>query len=529
MRTDRQSVASVSQSKSSPHSDEARLAPSPNVVLSALLRRQQAAFRVEPMPELASRLADLKALSRLLGEHREEIVQAICADYGHRSRHETLLYEFVVVLDEIRHARRHLKRWMGRQRRRVNPLLYLGSRNTLMPQPLGVVGVIVPWNFPITLSLGPLVGILAAGNRAMVKMSERSPHLAALLAEISLQYFAEDKLVFLADTLDDTGGIGPAFSSLPFDHLLFTGSTATGRAVMRNAAENLTPVTLELGGKSPAIVAADFPLERAVERIMHAKLVNAGQICTSVDYVFVPREQIDDFVTLARHHVTRRYLGNSPDISNTSSIDTDDYTAIIDDSAWRRLQYLLADARDKGARIINLTGEAGSEDRSQSQNDSAHPSTSDSGNTQRKLAPHLLLDVTDEMLILQQEIFGPLLPVLAYDDPQEVINYVAARPRPLALYPFTNDGALRDRYIEQLISGGVSVNQALMHVGQSDLPFGGVGTSGMGHYHGREGFNTFSKLRPIYQQGPIDSLKLLMPPYTKHTDRLLSWLIRLLR
>lgn len=482
------------------HSDKAQL--------NELLSLQQTAFRAEPMPRLANRLADLKALSRLLDENREAIIQAISADYGHRSRHETLLYEFVVVADELRHARRHLKHWMRRQHRRGNPLLYFGSRNTVLPQPLGVVGVIVPWNFPITLSLGPLVGILAAGNRAMVKMSERSPHLATLLAEISPQYFNTDKLAFIPDNVSDSGGLGPIFSALPFDHLLFTGSTATGRAVMRNAADKLTPVTLELGGKSPAIVSADFPLQRAVERIMHAKLVNAGQICTSVDYVFVPREQVEEFVALARQHVARRYL-------NPPAVLSNDYTAIIDDRAWQRLQDMLDDARSRGAQLINLA----------SHSDEQSPDNS----AQRKLAPHLLTGVSDDMLAMQQEIFGPLLPILPYDDPQEVIDYVAARPRPLAIYPFTNDSALRDRYIHQLISGGVSINQTLLHVGQSDLPFGGVGASGMGHYHGREGFNTFSKLRPIYQQGPIDSLKLLMPPYTKRTDRLLSWLMRLLR
>lgn len=493
------------ETQASDHPDTARL--------QALLSHQQAAFRAAPMPDLASRLADLTALSQLLDDHREAIIQAINKDYGQRSRHETLLYEFTVVLDELRHTRRHLKHWMRRQHRRVNPLLYFGSRNTLLPQPLGVVGVIVPWNFPITLSLGPLVGILAAGNRAMIKMSERSPHLAALLANISPNYFVEDKLVFLADSTSDNSALGPVFSALPFDHLLFTGSTATGRAVMRNAADNLTPVTLELGGKSPAIVSTDFPLQRAVERIMHAKLTNAGQICTSVDYVFVPREQVEDFIALARQHVARRYL-EKPSLEKPGAL-SNDYTAIIDSHAWQRLHNMLDDAHRRGAQLINLA----------SHNDEQNPDNS----AQRQLAPHLLLDVSDDMLAMQQEIFGPLLPILPYDDPQEVIDQVAARPRPLAIYPFTNNSALRDRYIHQLISGGVSVNQTLLHVGQSDLPFGGVGASGMGHYHGREGFNTFSKLRPIYQQGPIDSLKLLMPPYTKRTDRLLSWLMRLLR
>ncbi|WP_027965855.1 coniferyl aldehyde dehydrogenase [Halomonas halocynthiae] len=484
----------------SEHSAKARL--------QALLSRQQTAFREAPMPNLASRMADLKALSRLLDDNREAIIQAICADYGQRSRHETLLYEFTVVFDELRHARRHLKSWMRRQHRRVNPLLYASSRNTVLPQPLGVIGVIVPWNFPITLSLGPLVGILAAGNRAMVKMSERSPHLAELLTNISPQYLAEDTLSFIADSPSANSALGPIFSALPFDHLLFTGSTTTGRAVMRNAANNLTPVTLELGGKSPAIVSADFPLQRAVERIMHAKLINAGQICTSVDYVFVPREQVEDFIALARQHVARRYLEKPNVLSN-------DYTAIIDERAWQRLHNLLDDALNHGAQLINLA----------SHSNEKHPDNT----AQRKLAPHLLLNVNNDMQVMQQEIFGPLLPILAYDDPQEVIDFVAARPRPLAIYPFTHNKALRDRYIHQLLSGGVSVNQALLHVGQSDLPFGGVGASGMGHYHGHEGFNTFSKLRPIYQQGPIDSLRLLMPPYTNRTDRLLTWLMRLLR
>ena len=358
-----------------------------------------------------------------------------------------------------------------------------------------MVGVIVPWNFPIQLSFGPLIDILAAGNRAMVKMSEESAHLSRLLVEIGPRYFPVEKLAFF-----DCGGRGPAFSALPFDHLVFTGSSGTGRAVMASAAANLCPVTLELGGKSPAVVAPDFPIGTAAERILWAKCLNAGQICVSVDYLFLPPDRVDAFVDHARRLVATRYpVLNGPD-----------YTAIINRRAYDRLTAMLEDARAKGATVINLAPDQ--------KPDAAR----------RKLAPHIVLDVTDDMTIMREEIFGPLLPIRTYDDPDEVIDYVNGHDRPLSFYPFTNDRRLADRYITRIISGSVGVNEAIVQVAQHDLPFGGVGASGMGHYHGREGFITFSKLRPVFRQGRFSSVQLaLQPPYGARVTRILDWMFSL--
>jgi coniferyl-aldehyde dehydrogenase len=460
------------------------------------LARQRAAYLADPNPSYLQRVADLKTLARMLKENQAALVEAIHRDYGNRSSFETLFAEFFVVLDGIRDTIGKLKRWMKPQKRHVDQMMYPLAKNRLIPQPLGVVGVIVPWNFPLYLSIGPLTAIFAAGNRAMVKMSENSSNLARLLIELSPKYFPADKLMFF----DDGGGRGPAFSALPFDHLMFTGSSATGRAVMANAARNLTPVTLELGGKAPAIVGADFPIETAAERIMWVKMFNAGQVCLNVDYLFLPDGRVDDFVEHARHLLARRY----PDLNGP------DFTSIIDERSYRRLNGMLDDARAKGARVINLLPDQ--------QPDPAL----------RKFAPHLVLGVTEDMLLSQREIFGPILPIRTYRDPEEVVRYVNAHDRPLAIYPFTHDKALQRMLIERVMSGGVSINEAMMHAAQHDLPFGGVGASGMGHYHGYEGFCTFSKLRPVFHQAPFSAIQLMFqPPYGTRATKIMNWLIRL--
>jgi coniferyl-aldehyde dehydrogenase len=456
---------------------------------------QRAAYLKHPEPTRAERMADLDALARLLKDNRNRLVEAINLDYGNRSEFETLFAEFFVVLETIKDSAKNLKRWMKPQRRHIDVMMYPGASNRVIPQPLGVAGVIVPWNFPLNLSFCPLAAILAAGNRAMVKMSENSRHLAALLIEISPKYFPEEKLRFF----DDGGGRGPAFSSLPFDHLLFTGSGATGRAVMANAARNLTPVTLELGGKAPAVVGPDFSIKTAAERIMWVKMFNAGQICTNIDYVFLPEGASEEFAAHCKRLFTERF----PDINGN------DYTSIIDDRAYARLTATLEDARAKGARLVNLS-------------DGQTPNA-----TLRKFAPHLVFDPTPQMQLSQREIFGPILPVRTYRNAQEVADYINAHDRPLAIYPFTNDKALQNFYISRVMSGGVSVNEALLHVAQHDLPFGGVGPSGMGHYHSREGFNTFSKLRPVFYQGRFSAIQMLFqPPYAGRAIQLMNLLIR---
>jgi coniferyl-aldehyde dehydrogenase len=462
--------------------------------LRAALAQQRAAYRQHPVPTLAERKDDLKRLRAFLLEHQDELARAISADYGHRSVHETRLCEIAPAVDGIKYTLREMGGWMRPQRRHVDLLSFPGARNRVVPQPLGVVGAIVPWNFPVNLSFIPLTYIFAAGNRAMVKMSENSRRLAALLIEKIPAYFPPEKLQFF----DETGGVGIEFSKLPFDHLIFTGSGRTGRAVMAAAAENLTPVTLELGGKAPAVVCDDFPLRLAAERILYVKYLNAGQICTTVDHVFVPRAQVEAFAQLAAEIVPKRY----------PSLASPDYTSIIDQRAFDRLVHGLEDAKARGARVVNLLpGPA------------FDPAT-------RKISPHLVLDAPWEAELMQHEIFGPILPIVPYDTLDEVIERINDGPRPLALYPFSYDASRIDRLLDHVMSGGVSINDALLHVGQHDLPFGGIGESGMGHYHGREGFETFSKLRPIFHQSRWSTVSLLYPPYGKLAERMLSFLIR---
>jgi coniferyl-aldehyde dehydrogenase len=463
--------------------------------LHEAFRKQRRAWLDEPAPGLEQRRQDLLTLKRLLVENLDAIVATINQDYGNRSRHETLFAEVIAVTDGINDAVKRLKKWMQPQRRHVDTLLYPGARNRVLPQPLGVVGLIIPWNFPVNLSFTQLTGAFAAGNRAMVKLSENSIALARLLKEISPRYFPEEKLVWL----EETGGVGIEFSQIPFDLLMFTGSGQTGRSVMASAARNLTPVVLELGGKSPAIIDPEFPLQKAVERIMFVKQFNAGQICTNVDYVFVHESQKDAFVEQARAWVRK----HCPDINHR------DYTSIIDDRSYQRLEETLDDARSKGATIVNLSGD--------------QPGNRD----MRKLPLHLVLDTTANMTIRSRETFGPILMVLTYREPGEVIRYVNGQDRPLALYPFTNNRELQDLYIDRIMSGGVTVNDALYHVGQHDLPFGGVGASGMGHYHGYEGFVTFSKLRPVFYQSGFSAMKYLAPPYGRFATSVFNLLVRL--
>ena len=461
--------------------------------LQDVLHRQREAQLRHPVPTARERRRDLDTLARFIHEQRETLIAAVSADYDHRSSHETLLTEIAPALAAIRHARSHLGRWMRVQRRGVDRLAFGLASNRVIPQPLGVVGVIVPWNFPINLSLVPLAAIFAAGNRAMVKMSENSRHLAALLIDKLPAYFPPEKL----QVFDETGSVGVQFSQLPFDHLLFTGSGQTGRAVMAAAARNLTPVTLELGGKCPAIVGDDFDLQTAAERIGFVKYLNAGQICTSVDHVFVPRAKVAGFVEHLKAQLPRRYR----------DLNSSDYSSIIDRRSYDRLTRSLDEAAAAGATVVPLLTPA-------------------RDIVRHRLAPHVLLDAPEHIELMQREIFGPILPVIPYDNLDEVIASINAGPRPLAIYPFSHHRDTIDSLIERVMSGGVSVNDALMHVGQDELPFGGVGESGMGHYHGAEGFNTFSKLRPVFHQARWSTVSLLMPPYGRVADRILRFLTR---
>ncbi|TDG12832.1 coniferyl aldehyde dehydrogenase [Seongchinamella unica] len=456
---------------------------------------QQAYYRAHRNPGYQERVADLKALHRMLVENREALIEAVNSDYGCRSRFETIFSELLINQDGILDAIKQLKKWMKPQKRHLDATQYPLAKARVIAQPLGVVGIVVPWNFPISMAFSPLTGIFAAGNTAMIKMSENSNALAKLFRELAPKYFPRGKLAFF----EDGNGRGPAFTSLPFDHLFFTGSPATGRSVMANCARHLTPVTLELGGKSPTVIAPDFNFTKAVERIMWVKMFNAGQICTNVDYLFLPEGREQAFVDEARRICNARY----PDINNG------DYTAVIDQRSYDRLQATLEDARAKGARIINLFEEQ--------QPDAER----------RIFPPHIVLDVNDDMEIMQREVFGPLLPVMTYRDREAVVDYIDSHPHPLAFYVYSNDKSLVNWYIDNTMSGGVTVNDGLLHAAQHDLPFGGVGNSGMGHYHGYEGFSAFSKLRPVFQQGPLRSVDMLMPPYAGKANWILNFMLKM--
>jgi coniferyl-aldehyde dehydrogenase len=456
-------------------------------------RQREAAAR-EPYPDTATRDRRLAALERLLREHADEIASAIARDFGHRSHHETRLLEIFPSLEAVKHARRGFRRWMKPERRSVS-LWFQPGRAQVLAQPLGVVGIVVPWNYPIYLAAGPLAGALAAGNRAMVKMSELAPATGELLAGLIARSFAPDEVCIVNGDAD----VARAFSALPFDHLLFTGSTAVGRAVMRTAAENLTPVTLELGGKSPAIVAPGYPLAAAAERIMIGKLMNAGQTCIAPDYALVPAAQVDAFVAAARRVVAACW----PD-----PMRSPDYTAIVDGRHFGRLVGYLDEARAKGAAVVPLT-------------DGAAPDAST-----RRIPPTIVRGAPDDCRVMREEIFGPILPVVPYGDVEEAVRYVNARPRPLALYYFDHDERRISRVLTGTVAGGVTINDTILHIAQDDLPFGGVGPSGMGQYHGRDGFDTFSKRKGVFRQARLNAMGLFKPPYGKRFDRLVSFLLR---
>lgn len=456
--------------------------------LERMFDTQRQAFAANPMPIASQRLQWLDSLRRLLSDERQCLIDAISADFSHRSADETLLAELMPSLHNIHYARRHLKKWMRASRRNVG-LAFQPASAKVMYQPLGVVGIIVPWNYPLYLAIGPLVGALSAGNRVMLKLSESTPATGALLKTLLAKVFPEDLVAVVLGEAD----VGIAFSGLPFDHLLFTGATSIGRHVMRAAAENLTPLTLELGGKSPAIVSHDAPIAHAAERIAFGKTLNAGQTCVAPDYVLVPENRVDEFVEAYRQAVNRFY----PTLT-----DNPDYTAIISARQLTRLNGYLDDASNKGARIISLYEQGQG----------------------RRMPFSLLLDVSDDMLVMQDEIFGPLLPIVPYQRIEQAFDYINQRPRPLALYYFGYSKAEQQRVLEQTHSGGVCLNDTLLHVAQDDLPFGGIGASGMGQYHGHEGFLTFSKAKGVFIKQRFNAARVIYPPYGKAIQKLIYML-----
>jgi coniferyl-aldehyde dehydrogenase len=458
--------------------------------LDAVLTRLRAAQR-RRVPDYAQRMADLKRLRVAFKARLPEFAAAMSADFGRRSRHESLLSDGMTVLNQIDHVRGHLRRWM-RPRRAAADFLFAPARTEIRYQPLGVVGVIAPWNYPVNLALNPLVAAIGAGNHVMLKPSEHTPLTSSLLQQLLGEVFPEDRVATVLGGAETAA----AFAALPFDHLFFTGSTAVGRKVMAAAAQNLTPVTLELGGKSPAIIAPGYPLATAAARIAAGKFLNAGQTCIAPDYVLLPRAAMAPFTEAMKDYVTRHY----PDLAANP-----DYSSIVNDAQHARLRGYLEAARAAGAKVIELApGDA----------------------ARRVLAPTLVLDAPADLALMHEEIFGPILPLVATESVDAAIDYVNARPRPLALYHFDHDKARTERVLEHTVAGGVSINDTVLHFAQHELPFGGVGPSGMGHYHGHEGFLAFSKQKPVLYQARFSSMALARPPYGRFVDFLIRLLTR---
>jgi coniferyl-aldehyde dehydrogenase len=464
--------------------------------LDDLFQRMRTLSRTAPPPTRAERLDRLARLRSVIMDHESRFDAAISADFGHRCTIETTIAETLLVLGEIRHAGRHLKAWMAPRRIATQPQFW-PAKNRLIPQPVGVVGVIAPWNYPLQLTLAPAVGALAAGNRVMIKPSELAPRFSAALREAIAARFDPAEITVTAFD----GDIAQAFAALPFDHLMFTGSTRVGRLVAEAAGRNLTPVTLELGGKSPAIVDRSADLGQAAARIAYAKLLNAGQTCIAPDYALVPAASVEEFAGRLRDGMTAMY---GADPGNA------DYTSIISERHYARLEVLVADAASKGARILQP----------------AEPDDP-AWKSRRKFPPTVITGATAEMKVMQEEIFGPVLPIVGLGEAEEPVAFVNARERPLALYWFGTDTDARDDVLARTVSGGVTINDCLIHFTQAYQPMGGIGASGSGAYHGEWGFRTFSKLKPVFYRSPLNRFADLYPPYGAKIARLqkmLRWM-----
>jgi acyl-CoA reductase-like NAD-dependent aldehyde dehydrogenase len=465
------------------------------VGLSATFEQLRTITRTATPAAYEERMAGQARLTDTIKRRKDEMVDAVRADFGNRAPHETTIMEIVPLLDGIKYLRKHLRSWMRPEARHV-ALTYAPARARVQVQPKGVVGVISPWNYPYQLSIGPTAAAIAAGNRVLLKPSEYTPAASEVLRRIFSDAFDANTVSVVLGGAD----VGEAFSRLPFDHLVYTGSTHVGRLVMRAAAENLVPVTLELGGKSPAIVHPDYPTEKAAERIAWGKWVNAGQTCIAPDYVLVHESQASAFAEAVSAHTRRFYptLANNPD-----------YSAVVNARHYERLVGLIAEAVTRGAnkREINPA------------NETLSPAS-------RKIAPTILTDVNDDMRVMQDEIFGPVLPLVTYASLNEALEYVNRHPRPLALYYFDHDGSRVEQVLSRTVSGGACVNETLLQFGIDDLPFGGVGPSGMGAYHGKEGFETFSHKKSVVYQSRWNAVGLLAPPYGERIDKLLGFLLR---
>ena len=454
--------------------------------MSDILERQKQANLRDGIPSAETRIEWLDRCIGLLVDHQSEIEDALCEDFGHRSKDASRFTDVASSIGALQYSKKHLRKWMRPERRKVEfPLGLLGSRAEVQYQPKGVVGVISPWNFPVNLTFTPLANIFAAGNRAMIKPSEFTERTSELMKEMFAKAFAEDEVAVI------TGGpeVGAEFTKLPFDHIIFTGATSIAKHVMRAAADNLVPLTLELGGKSPVVLGRSADLDKAAARIMAGKTLNAGQICLAPDYAFVPKEKTADFVGAATKAVETMFPEGLK--------DNDDYTSVINQRHYDRIMGYLDDARAKGAEVVEINPKGEHFDQQ----------------PHHKIPPHIVIDPSDEMTVMQDEIFGPILPIKSYSDTSEAVEYINSHDRPLGLYYFGEDKGERDRVLNTTTSGGVTVNDVLFHVAQEDLPFGGVGPSGMGAYHGYDGFREFSHAKSVYTQTGSELLAMMRPPY----------------
>ena len=464
--------------------------------MQAILEKQRASFTAALPEAMSVRRDRIDRAIALLIDHAEDFAKAVSADFGHRSREQTLMTDIMPSVSAMKHAKKHFESWAKNEKRKPTfPLGLLGAKAEVVYQPKGVVGIVAPWNFPVGMVMVPMAGILAAGNRAMVKPSEFTEEVSALFAEVIPKYFAEEEMAVF------TGGpdVGIAFSKLAFDHMIFTGATGIGRHIMRAAAENLVPVTLELGGKSPTIIGRSADLKKAGDRIALGKMMNAGQICLAPDYLLVAKDQENDIIEAIKAGVQSQY---------PTLLANDDYTSVVNGRNHERLQSYLADAREKGAELIEI-------------NPAGEDFTSSNGN---KMPLTIVRNVTDDMKVMQEEIFGPILPVMTYASVDDAVDYVNAHDRPLGLYYFGTDKAEENRVLSRTISGGVTVNDVIFHNAMEDLPFGGTGPSGMGNYHGVDGFKTFSHTRAIYRQTGMDVAGIggFKAPYGKATAKTLA-------
>lgn len=453
------------------------------------LQNQKQAFVKEGAVTIKTRIDRLSRAYRMIGENQRAIIEACNTDFGNRSKLQSQMSEVLAVMSAFDHSIKHLNKWMRAEKRPVMfPMNLMGARARVEYVPKGVVGVLGTWNFPVYTALCPVAGILAAGNRCMVKASELNPATAALLQQLISQYFDESELAVV------TGGpdVGAEFAALPFDHIIFTGGTGIGRHILQAAIKNLTPCTLELGGKSPVIVGRSYNTQKAAERIMSGKQLNQGQACLAPDYVFVAKEQKDILVNTMIQFYSQLF----PTIINNP-----DYTSVINERHQKRLMSYVDDAKQKGA-VVHEINPAKEDFNQQAPN-------------MHKIPMTIIVDPTEDMLCMQEELFGPVLCIKTYDDMNECIHYINAHPRPLGLYYFGDDAQEERMVLDRTISGGVTINDVMAHSSCEDLPFGGIGNSGMGAYHGRDGFLTFSHPRALYKQSSLDLLKLagLLPPY----------------